>query len=158
MSYRDSTAYDFDLFAPKKVVEIPDSPTAKKRKQSASRKKKGTQTGRKVLSGRLTTVAAVAAVVVLIIAQLHCQLQNSEVVDQIYQTEKQIEVLQSENTRLQVELEGKVSFTNMEAIAKSKGMQKATVAQTKYVNLHTEDASEVVGEDEGLLAVLAEWF
>lgn len=150
--YRDNTAYDFEMFAPKKkVVEIPVRES--KRNRSLSDKKAVS-----LNKGTLVSVCAVVAVLLLIFAQLHCQLKNSEVVDQIYQAEKTIETLQSENTRLQVELDGKVSFSNMEATAKSMGMQKATVAQTEYVNLCTEDTAEVTVQEEGIMAKLAEWF
>ena len=155
MMYRDNTAYDFELFTPKKkVVELPVDRPAKKRASVSGKKAAVSTAGR----SRLVMVGIVAATLLLIIAQLHCQLQNSEVVDQIYQTEKAIETLQSENTRLQVELDGKVSFSNMESTAKSMGMQKITVAQMEYVNLCTEDAMEVTQEEGGLLAMLGEWF
>ena len=155
MMYRDNTAYDFEMFSPKKkVVELPVSSPAKKR-ASASAKRTAVQPANR---SRFLAIGAVVVVFLLILAQLHCQLKNSEVVDQIYQTEKAIETLQSENTRLQVELDGKVSFSNMENTAKSMGMQKITVAQMEYVNLCTEDAIEVTGGQGGLLAMLGEWF
>lgn len=158
MTYRDNTAYDFELFTSKKeIVEIP----APKSAQHAAAVRKGQAARRKAghtLKQRFVSAAAVSAVLLLVIAQLHCQLQNSEVVDQINQTEKAIETLQSEHTRLQVELEGKVSFTNMEKMAQETGMQKITVAQMQYVNLWNEDASEVVAEQSGLLAQFKELF
>ena len=154
MMYRDNTAYDFEMFSPKKkVVELPVSASSKKRTSSA--KKTVAQPAKR---SSVLAIGAVAIAFLLIIAQLHCQLKNSEVVDQIYQTEKAIETLQSENTRLQVEMDGKVSFSNMENTAKSMGMQKITVAQMEYVNLCTEDAVEVTNGQGGLLAMLGEWF
>lgn len=153
MNYRDNTAYDFEMFAPKKkVVELPDREG--KRKSSASRKTQAASSSK----GSVIMVGAVVVALMLVFAQLHCQLKNSEVVDQIYQTEVAIETLQSENTRLQVELDGKVSFSNMEATAQSMGMQKTTVAQTEYVNLCVEDTVEVTQQEEGFMAKLAEWF
>ena len=160
MIYRENTAYDFERFAPKsRVVEIPDPPQRKKqtvKKGQASSDKKAAAAAS--LRQSVTFIAAVAAVLLLVVAQLYCQLQNSEVVDAIGRTEKAIETLQSENTRLQVELEGKVSFTNMEEIAKSKGMQKMTVAQTEYINLCQEDTVEVIDGQTGLLAAIRDWF
>ncbi len=150
MMYRDSTAYDFELFAPKKkeVVEIPvsarrQSTRAKSRKKSAP-----------LAKNRLVLVAAVVTVLLLMVAQLHCQLQNSEVVCEIDQTKTEIRNLKSDNTRLQSELSGVVSFTNMEKAAKEMGMQKMTVAQTEYINLNTEDSVEVIGNEGGLKAAV----
>lgn len=148
MMYRDSTAYDFDLFAPKKkeVVEIP---TQRKNNKSRSRaKSKG------LFQNRLVLVAAVVAVLLLIVAQLQCQLQVSEVVCQIDRTKTEIRDLKSDNTRLQAELNGKVSFTNMEKAAKEMGMQKMTIAQTEYINLNTEDTVELANANGGLLAAV----
>lgn len=144
--YRDNTAYDFERFTPKKraVVELPVR-KAKNKPALFSLKQP-------------MLVFSVVAVLVLIIAQLHCQLQLSETVDKISQTEKRIESLQSENTRLQTELNGKVSFDNMETSAKEMGMQKITAAQTEYINLCDEDVSEVVKNENGLLASVEDLF
>ncbi len=155
MMYRDNTAYDFELFAPKKkeVVEIPVKP-----KVGISTRRKAATRAHAGFRNRLVSIGAVVTVLVLVVAQLHCQLQNSEVVDQIHQTEKSIETLQSENTRLQVELDAKVSFSNMERIAKEMGMQKMTVAQMEYINLCCEDKAEVVNGNGGLLAAVQDLF
>lgn len=146
MMYRDNTAYDFDLFTPKKreVVEIPVYKNKKRTKTFAVKQP--------------MVVLSVVATLILIIAQLHCQLQLSETVDKISQTEKNIEILQSENTRLQTEINGKISFTNMEQSAKEMGMQKITAAQTEYIHLCDEDASEVVENNTGLLASVRDAF
>ncbi len=146
MMYRDNTAYDFDLFTPKKreVVEIPVHKNKKRTKTFAVKQP--------------MVVLSVVATLILIIAQLHCQLQLSETVDKISQTEKNIEILQSENTRLQTEINGKISFTNMEQSAKEMGMQKITAAQTEYIHLCDEDASEVVENNTGLLASVRDAF
>ena len=90
----------------------------------------------------------------LVVAQLHCQLQNSEVVCEIDRTKTEIRDLKSDNTRLQSELNGKVSFTNMEKAAKEMGMQKMTIAQTEYINLNTTDSVELADGDGGLLAAM----
>jgi len=148
MMYRDSTAYDFERFAPKKkeVIELPVERRATKSSASV------------LPRGRLVTMVGVVIVLLLIIAQLHCLLQTSETSDQISQTQKNIEILKSENTRLQVELDGKVSFTNMEAAAKEMGMKKITVAQTEYINLCDEDTAEVVNQESGILASVQDLF
>ena len=150
MMYRDSTAYDFELFAPKKkeVVEIPVS-TRRKSTGAKSRKKSAT-----LAKNRLVLVAAVVTVLLLMVAQLHCQLVNSEVVCEIDRTKTEIRNLKSDNTRLQSELSGVISFTNMEKAAKEMGMQKMTVAQTEYINLNTEDSVEVIGNEGGLKAAV----
>lgn len=166
MIYRDNTAYDFDLFTDKKqneskVIEIPDRAPAKKTAKghaSARRNAKTKSAAAPALRRRLAIAAAVAAVLLLVVAQLHCQLQNSETVAKISETKAHIETLQSEQTRLQVELNGKISFTNMEKAAKELGMQKVTVAQTQYVNLCTRDASELLTENNGFLAQLRNLF
>ncbi|MBR6547912.1 MAG: hypothetical protein IKT68_00055 [Clostridia bacterium] len=144
--YRDSTAYDFERFAPKKkeVVELSVERRATKSATSSR--------------GWLVTAVGVIVVLLLVAAQLNCLLQTSETSDEITQIKKNIEVLKSENTRMQVELEGKVSFTNMETAAKEMGMKKITVAQTEYINLCDQDASEVTDQENGALAAVQELF
>ncbi len=156
MIYRDNTAYDFEMFAPKKtVVELPDHPNAKKKRASATAKKPVAKASAR---SNFVMVALVVVAFLLIIAQINCQLQNSEMVDKIADEQTEIQKLQSENTRLQVEVNNKVSFSNMENTAKSMGMQKITVAQVEYVNLCTEDAVEVTDGENGFLTMLADWF
>ena len=65
MMYRDNTAYDFEMFAPKKkVVEIPDHKGKQKRGVSKSK-----LTGVSVNKGTLVAVGAVVATLLLIFAQ-----------------------------------------------------------------------------------------
>jgi cell division protein FtsL len=156
--YQNNTAYDFDLFAPKKteVVEIPTN--NRQRQKSYKQKTSSSAKTASVSAKTLVSVAAVVSVLLLVIAQLSCQLQNSEVVDKIHRTEQSIEVLQSENTRLQTELNGKISFTNMEEAARNMGMQKMTHSQTQYINLCNQDAVEMAEGNTGLLAAIGELF
>ncbi len=154
MIYRDSTAYDFDLFTDNKKREVVEIPVAKPAPKKAAR----TQPAARTFKQRAVAVCAVAAVLLLVVAQLHCQLVNSETVDQIGRAQKKIETLESEQTRLQVELEEKISFTNMETTAKQLGMQKMSAAQTQYVNLHRQDESEVLSGQGGLTAQIWDLF
>jgi cell division protein FtsL len=156
--YRDNTAYDFELFAPKKkeVVEIP---VEKNRRQGVHNKNKAVASANTGSVQKIfVTVGMVLSVLLLMVAQLSCQLQNSEVVDQIHCTEQSIETLQSENIRLQTELNGKISFTSMETAAKNMGMQKTSLSQTRYINLCNEDSAEVVENNSGLLAAINDLF
>ena len=95
MIYRDSTAYDFDLFTDNKKREVVEIPVAKPAPKKAAR----TQPAARTFKQRAVAVCAVAAVLLLVVAQLHCQLVNSETVDQIGRAQKKIETLESEQTR-----------------------------------------------------------
>ncbi len=150
----DSTAYDFDLFTEKEKREVVEIPTRPARGGRRSRKAAARRSGRSVLA----IAAAVSVFLLLMVAQLHCQLQTSEVVAQINATEREIEALKSDNVRLQVELERKVSFENMEQSARAMGMQKISAAQREYVQLHGEDAVEMPEQDKDLIIRLQELF
>ena len=139
--YNDSLAYDFDMFLPKekpqkaKIVKMPT--TAKKQ---ASRKAAATEVGNKVKA--IVTVGFILAV---ICANIFLRVRITEVDSQINNVNKEIVELQSEKTRLNVELENRISYENLEEQAMALGMSKTDKSQVVYIK--TNDTNAAINSD-----------
>ena len=160
MNYYYNDAYDFSLFEDKKkapVVKIPENKKAKKdklRKQNAVL----TNTSARPALGfkKIATIVSVGALVLfLFFFQINGNVKATETTDQITKTEKQIEHMKSEQVRLQMELDGKVSYENIEKAAEEAGMQKPTAMQMRYINIYDTDTAEITGEMNVLEKFLA---
>ena len=153
-NYFDSTAYDFERFAPERqeaeIITVPENKKAPRHKSNTSPAEK--------LKHRLSAAVGAVVIMLLVMMQMQCQIQSSEVTEKIYQTKETISTLKSEQTRLNVEIENKVSFYNIEKIASERGMQKANNMQTKYINLCDEDVTEVTENAESIFEKIASWF
>ncbi len=148
--FYDNAAYDFENFAPKKneakVIRLPENRNRHRSSQSAG------------LKSKLKIGAVAAIVLTLIVIQIHGQIKNSEVCAQINAANEQITALKQEESRLNVELSSIVSFNNIENAAKEKGMQKATGAQTGYINICDEDSVEVAEDNKNIFEKIADLF
>ncbi len=132
--YTDSLAYDFSAFMPKEarenkrdnIVKIPKTKTraaAKQKKMSVS------------------AFAVMVSVVMLaaLCGNIFLRLQINEVNSKINAINKQINSLDSEKTSLEVELERKISYSNIEIEATELGMQKKDKSQVKYIRVNDTD-------------------
>lgn len=148
--FYDNAAYDFEKFATKKneakVIRLPENRNRHRSSESLK------------LKAKLKIGAVVAVVLTLIVIQIHGQIKNSEVCAKINSTNEQITALEQEESRLNVELNTIVSFNNIENVAKEKGMQKATGAQTGYINICDEDSVEVAEDNKNIFEKIADLF
>ncbi|OJU10607.1 MAG: hypothetical protein BGN88_13755 [Clostridiales bacterium 43-6] len=145
--YKESVAYDYALFMPKeekKVVQLP----RQYQKQQAKVIKKAAAPKAKVLAsnalGALSKVLTGAVILTIVVLLILTKVQISEVHDKIASAEKQIRVLDGETTRLNTELEKKISYKNIEQAAKELGMQKKQKTQVNYINISKEDCAEII--------------
>ena len=148
--FYDSTAYDFERFAPKKpqakVVRIP------------GRKRRAREEAALKLKNRLKAAAVVAVIMALIIVQIHGQIKNSELSFELHKTNERITSPKQEESRLNVELNSIVSFNNIEKVAEENGMQKASAGQTGYISVTDEDSVEVPEENKNIFQKIADLF
>ncbi len=151
MNYYYNDAYDFSLFEDKKkasVVDIPQNEKAKKNNQSKQNTVNTKNVPRPALGfKKMATIISVGALVLLLFFfQINGNVKATETTDQISKTEKQIEQMKSEQVRLQMELDGKVSYENIEKAAEEAGMQKPVASQMRYINIYDTDTTEITGE------------
>lgn len=151
-NYKESVAYDFELFAPKKnkVIELPET---KQKAKTAARPK-----ARLSAKSAFSVVAVSALILFMIFFQLYGELQTSEITDQITTVKGEIETLKSEEVRLNMEIETKVSYQNIEKLAAEMGMQKKNKSQINYVSLCDEDVAVVLSDKSGIKAAADDLF
>ena len=77
---------------------------------------------------------------------INSYVQLNEVYSQISAAESTLNDLQSENVRMQTQLEGQASIRNIKEYAEDRlGLQKLDRSQIQYIQIQTED--EVVVEE-----------
>ena len=97
----------------------------------------------------MATVFMVAAMC----GNIFLRLQINEVNSKINDVKKEINVLQSERTGLEVEFERVISYSNIELEAAEIGMQKMDKSQVKYIRVNdkntavTKDGETISGKD-----------
>lgn len=125
-----NTAYDLSKFEEKKKRPAVEVVTPKR----AARKR--------TVLGMNPAKAILMLVVVGVLASvlIYNRVLIIEANEEIRQANKQMTILQSEGTRLDMELEGKTSLKNVEDYAtKNLGMQKLEKQQVQYVSLSDEE-------------------
>ncbi len=143
--YNDSLAYDFDMFLPRhsnesaKIVKMPQ------KKKTASQKR-----AKAVVSDSVKSIAIITFVLAVICANIFLRVKITEVNTDINKIKAEIVELESENTRLNVELENRLSYQNIEEAAVQLGMKKMDKSQVIYIK--TNSANAAVTSD-GVLSV-----
>lgn len=130
----DSLAHDYDLFAEKpksrdNIIDMRDRKPVENKKQSS-------------FLSKAVTLGLLSVIVVSIFVNIFIRAQISEVSNQINETEKTVNELKSEETRLNVLLEKKTTFANLEKQAKSIGMQKQEKMQMNYIFLYEDGEND----------------
>ncbi len=135
--YNDSFAYDYDIFAPRapKKAEILEYPENKVK----------TQTKAKAKAKVDATLVFKAVIAVLVLAavcgSLFLRAEISSLEAKINDVNKEIIALDSEITRVEVEMERKISYANLEEAAAELGMQKCEKSQVTYIKTNETDTA-----------------
>ena len=136
--YNDSLAYDFDMFLPKekpqpkaKIVKMPQTAQKQARRSAAA----------KEVGNRIKAIVAVGFVLAVVCANIFLRVRITEVDSQINNVNNEIVELQSEKTRLNVELENRISYENLEEQATALGMSKTDKSQVVYIKTNNTNAA-----------------
>lgn len=140
--YNDSLAYDFEMFMPKpekkseprdNIVVMPKAAKkAKARRNAAARRLSPT------VSVILITVVALSAVCF----NLAIRLKINEVKSEINDVKSAIAELDSEKTVLEVELQRRISYANLEIEAMQLGMKKPDKDDVTYIKVNDSNAAK----------------
>ena len=131
--YNDSLAYDFSMFMPRKEKEdnIVKLPKPKKRAKAAT----------KQVSVTLSAVLISTFLLAILCGNIFLRLKTNELNSKINQTKAQIEELKNEKTTLDVELERRLSYSNIELEATEMGMRKKDKSQIKYIKVNENNTA-----------------
>ncbi len=136
--YNDSLAYDFNMFMPRqkkeeeKIVRLPKVNTAKKAKARAKTR---------ALSSSAFVVLSFIVIFAALCGNIFLRLRINEVSSKINATKAAIEDLDSEQTSLNMELERRISYSNIELEATEMGMQKKDKSQVKYIRVNDKNTA-----------------
>jgi len=135
--YNDSLAYDFNMFMPKKeereydnIVKMPKPAVRKSTRKAAKR-----------ISVSAFAVMCCIFILAGLCGNIFLRLQINEVNSKINSVKTEIKELESEKTSLAVELERKISYTNIEVEATQMGMQKKDKSQVRYIKLNDKNTA-----------------
>ena len=139
--YNDSVAYDFEMFAPKpaekkntrdNIVVMPSNKTAaKKRKKVAARR----------LSAPATLIMCAVFVLAGFCGNITLRLRLNEVNSKINEVNAAIAELDSEKTALEVEMQRRISYSNLELEAVQLGMKKPDKENVTYIRVNDKNAA-----------------
>jgi len=108
-------------------------------------------------AAKVFIIGALALLLFSVVINSYVQL-NKAYLD-ISEAQTQLSKLRSENVRMQTELEGKASISNIKEYAENYlGMQQLDKSQIEYIEIQTEDSVEVVEEDQNIFIRIKNWF
>ena len=136
--YNDSLAYDFEMFMPReKRAQRPDNivklPSAKVRTKTKAAPRKLT----------VSAFAVMASFILLagLCGNIFLRLKINEVNSKINDMKKEVDVLNSYKTSLEVGLERKISYYNIELEATQLGMTKMSKDKVNYIRVNDKNTA-----------------
>ena len=138
--HKPADAYDEPVYMPRMPAEEPEIIRAPKITMKKTPPKRG------------------SASKVFLIA-LSSKVETNKMYRQISSANQNLESMQSENVRLQSELESKMTLKNVEEYAvKVLGLQKLNNSQIKYVETQTDDVVEIPEEEKNIFVKVKDKF
>ena len=146
--YNDSFVYNYDIFAPKtakkaEVLKYPETSKSVKRRKAAV----------SIKAEYITKSVVAFMILAAVCGSLFLRAEISSLKTEIGEINNEIVELESEATRLNVEIERKISLTNLEQAATEMGMHKREKNQVTYIKSNQIDSAETA---EGKLTAQVE--
>ena len=140
--YNDSLAYDFDMFMPKtkKTEEVKDNIVVMPKKASAQKKRR--QAAAKRLSPSVAAIMCTFFILAALCGNIALRLEINEVNSKINAMKSSLNELDSEKTMLEVELQRRISYSNLELEAVQLGMKKPSKEDVTYIRVNDKDAAK----------------
>ena len=141
--YNDSLAYDFEMFMTKTAVKQKplDNIVVMPRTAAASRKRKAAAT--RTLSAPVTLILCAVMVLAGLCGNIAIRLQINEVNSEINDVKAAIAELDSEQTSLEVEMQRRISYQNLELEAVQLGMKKPEKENVTYIRVNDKNAATI---------------
>ncbi len=135
--YNDNTAYDLSKFEAHKP----------KQPQLAEVPKPKAAPAKTVLGlSPIKAILCMALIIGVTVSFIYSRAMLVEVNEEVNAANEQLQILESEKTRLDMELESMVSLKNIEELAENMGLTKVEKYQVEYIDLSQGD--KVVVSDE----------
>ncbi len=130
--YDQSLAYNFEMFQEKPKADVIPMPRKNNKRNTKNRRKKALATYR-------TAIIFTVVILGLLVGNLLLRSEITKAKSQIDSLGKEISEMESEETRLNVAMEKKLSYKNLEEEAYILGMRKMDKNQVVYIKANEND-------------------
>lgn len=130
--YDQSLAYNFEMFQEKPKADVIPMPRRNNKRNTKNRRKKALATYR-------TAIIFTVVILGLLVGNLLLRSEITKAKSQIDGLGKEISEMESEETRLNVAMEKKLSYKNLEEEAYILGMRKMDKNQVVYIKANEND-------------------
>ena len=137
--YNDSLAYDFEMFMPKTAERDNTRDNIVVMPKTAQRTKKRTRAAAKKLSSPMLLIMTVVFILAGLCGNIALRIQINEVNSEINNMKTSINELDSVKTSLEVEMQRRISYSNLELEATQLGMRKMEKENVKYIRVNDKD-------------------
>lgn len=141
--YNDSLAYDFEMFSPKTTEQPKSKDNIVVMPRSANRAKKRNQSAAKTLSAPALLVMSAIFILAGLCGNIALRLQINEVNSKINDTKAILAELDSEKTSLEVEMQRRIAYSNLEVEAVALGMVKPDKDDITYIRVNDKNAARI---------------
>ncbi len=138
----NSNAYEMDRFVRKPATSERNLTVVRTNRQAK-------QAARRKYVAMLRSTMVLLVVIVIAGTYLFSKVQITELTEQINAAEKSLNAEQSENVRLQLQVEGQLSMNNIEQYAADLGLSKLQQYQVTCVCLNAEDVITISSSNRG---------
>lgn len=142
--YNESLAYDFEMFMPKTnaVPEKKDNIVVMPKVAAKTKKRRAAAT--KSLSAPVSLLMCAIFVLAGLCGNIALRLQINEVNDEINNVKAAIAELDSEMVCLEVEMQRRISYSNLELEAVELGMKKPDKENVTYIRVNDKNAAKTI--------------
>ena len=140
--YNESLAYDFEMFAPKTVNTPKNRDNIVVLPKTAVKHKKRKKAAVKALSAPALLIMVTVIVLSGLCGNIALRLKINEVSAEINKVKTAISETESAKTELEVEMQRRISYANIELEALRLGMKKPEKEDVVYIRVNDKDAAK----------------
>lgn len=137
--YNDSLAYDFEMFMPKTAENQNIRDNIVVMPKTAERSKRRTRAAARSLTSPALIIMTTVFILAGLCGNIALRIKINEVNSEINGVKSAITELDSEKTSLEVEVQRRISYSNLELEATQLGMRKMEKSNVKYIRVNDKD-------------------
>lgn len=137
--YNDSLAYDFEMFMPKTAENQNTRDNIVVMPKTAERSKRRTRAAARSLTSPALLIMTAVFILAGLCGNIALRIKINEVNSEINGVKSAITELDSEKTGLEVEIQRRISYSNLELEATQLGMRKMEKSNVKYIRVNDKD-------------------
>ena len=137
--YNDSLAYDFEMFMPKTAENQNTRDNIVVMPKTAERSKRRTRAAARSLTSPALLIMTAVFILAGLCGNIALRIKINEVNSEINDVKAAITELDSEKTGLEVEMQRRISYANLELEATQLGMRKMEKSNVTYIRVNDKD-------------------